>query len=142
MTTTRVSATIVGVTSPSAAPRTARFRHPAALAVAAFITLVGAIPLAAQSWGYTPILAVPLAFTLWAWRAGTDADADGVVVRALLGNRRIPWSEIAALIPDGDRRVRAGLVSGGVIRLPAVTAADLPRLVAASGRQLDGGAAQ
>ena len=39
-------------------------------------------------WYLTPLLLIPIAFAIWAWRSGTDADRDGVRVRALLGQRQ------------------------------------------------------
>jgi hypothetical protein len=113
-----------------------KFRYHAALAVAGLIALIGAIPVATAAWYLLPILLVPLAVALWAWRAGTDAGPDGLVVRALLGRRRIPWSSVAELGADARGRAYAALTDGKAVPLPAVTAADLPRLVAASGHEL------
>jgi hypothetical protein len=110
-----------------------RFRYHAALAVAGVVTLIAGIPLAASGWYLAPILLVPLAVAVWAWRAGTDADRDGLVVRALLGSRRIAWSEVAELTTDARGRALARLDDGRGVPLTAVTAADLPRLAASSG---------
>lgn len=116
---------------------TVKFRHPAALAVAGVVVLISGIPLAATAPWLSPILLVPLVVTVWAWRAGTDADADGLRVRALVGSRQLPWDRVAQLVPT-DRRVLAELTDGGQLVLSAVTPADLPRLVTASGRTLTG----
>ena len=113
-----------------------RFRHHSGIAIAGLVAVFGAIPLASVGWYLTPILLVPAAVAIWGWRAGTDADEDGVTVRALLGQRRLPWSRIAAFAPVGQRRVVAVLDGGGSVRLTAVTPADLPKLVAASGTEL------
>ncbi len=113
--------------------RPARFRHHAALAVAGLIGLIGALPLAGTAWYLTPILLVPLAIMAWAWLAGTDAGADGLVVRALLGRRRIPWSAVVNLRADARGRAYATLVDGTAVPLPAVTANDLRQLVVTSG---------
>lgn len=110
-----------------------KFRYHAALAVAAVIAAIGAVPLASTAWYLTPILLVPLAVAGWAWRAGTDAGPDGLVVRALLGRRRIPWSAVTELTTDQRGRVYAVLAEGKEVPLPAVSRADLPRLMAASG---------
>jgi Bacterial PH domain len=112
-----------------------KFRYPAAIAVAGLITLIGAIPVASAAWYLLPILLIPLAVTVWAWLAGTDADPDGLVVRALLGRRRIPWPSVAELSADARGRAYVTLAEGAAVPLPAVTANDLPRLVAASGHQ-------
>jgi hypothetical protein len=114
-----------------------KFRYNAALAVAGIVALISAVPLASVHWYLAWILAVPAAVGVWGWRAGTDADSSGIVVRALLGSRRLDWSRIAGLAPDERGRVYARLVGGGSVRLPAVGAADLPRLVAASGQELE-----
>jgi hypothetical protein len=113
-----------------------KFRYHAALAVAGVIALIGAIPVASAAWYLLPILLVPLAVAGWAWQAGTDAGPDGLVVRALLGRRWIPWSSVAELGADARGRAYATLTDGKAVPLTAVTAADLPRLVAASGHQL------
>jgi hypothetical protein len=118
---------------------TVKFRHSSAIAIAALVAFFGAIPVATYRWFLTPILLVPLAVLVWGWRAGTDADDLGVSARALLGNRRLPWSRITALVPAG-RRVVAVLDGGAAVRLPAVSPADLPKLIAASGAELDTGA--
>ena len=124
------------------AASTTKFRYNAAIAVAGLITLIGAIPVASAAWYLLPILLVPLTVTCWAWLAGTDAGPDGLVVRALLGRRRIPWPSVAELGADARGRAYATLADGGAVPLPAVTAPDLPRLVAASGRQVPGASSE
>ena len=44
-----------------------------------------------------PLLVIPLLVAVWGWRAGTDVGADGLTVRAALGNRRMPWSEVTGI---------------------------------------------
>jgi hypothetical protein len=111
------------------------FRYHSAIAVAGVIMLIGAVPVATAAWYLLPILLIPLAVTCWAWLAGTDAGPDGLVVRALLGRRRIPWRAVAELGADARGRAYARLVDGAAVPLPAVSRTDLPRLVAASGAQ-------
>lgn len=123
------------------APARSRFRYSAALAVAAIIAVIGAVPLVAAAPAALPVLLVPLVAMAWAWRAGTDVDHDGLVIRALLGSRRIAWSQVIALVPRG-RRVHARLGDGAAVPLPAVGPSDLPRLVAASGGQIEPSTAQ
>jgi Bacterial PH domain len=126
---------------------TVRIRHNVAVPIAGAIAFVGAVPLASAFFGGTDgtpayayamlaILLVPLAVIVWGWRSGTDADPDGLRLRALAGTRRVPWSRVRALVPQG-RRVVALLDDGRGVTLPAVTRSDLPRLVAASGSPLD-----
>ncbi len=117
-------------------PPTVRFRYNAALATAGMVVLLGALPLASTRWYLVWILLVPTAIGVYAWRAGTDADRAGVVVRALFGSKRIAWSRITGLVPDERGRVHAILDNGASIRLPAVTRSGIPRLVAASGQEL------
>jgi Bacterial PH domain len=116
-----------------------RFRYNAAIAVAGLVTLIAAVPVASAAWYLLPILLIPLAVTCWAWLAGTDAGPDGLVVRALLGRRRIPWPAVTELGADARGRAYAMLTDGAAVPLPAVTATDLPRLVAASGHPIPAG---
>ena len=118
------------------------FRYSQAIWVAAAIAFIGALPLASAGWYFTPVLLIPLLIGIWAWRAGTDADRAGVKIRALFGQRLIPWHEVVTLGIDDRRRVVASLTGGRVVSLPAVPAADLPRLVAASGQHVLGTADQ
>jgi Bacterial PH domain len=114
-----------------------QFRRSSAITVAAIIVAIAGLSLLTWAPPYLLIvLVIPLAVALWSWRAGTDVDADGVTVRAALGRRRIPWSDVTGLVTDGRGQVSAHLTSGRAITLPAVTAADVPRLVAASGQEL------
>jgi hypothetical protein len=116
---------------------TVRFRHSAAISVASVIMLISGLSLV--TWVPPVVLLVlvaPLAVAVWAWRTGTDADAGGLTVRATLGRRRIPWSDVAGLVTDDDGQVRAQLTSGRAVPLPAVGRGDLARLVAATGQDL------
>lgn len=106
--------------------------------MAALIAFFGTLPVATARWYLLPALLVPVAVGVWAWRAGTDVDATGLRVRALLGERRIPWSRVAELGDDGHGRAVARLTDGRSVPLPAVPASELPALVRAGGRQLDG----
>jgi hypothetical protein len=112
-----------------------RFRYNAAITVAAVVALIGALPLATSRWYFAPLLIVPLAVAIWGWRAGTDANANGVRARALFGSRFLPWSGIDSLEVGERNRVYARTTAESAVRLPAVSAADLPKLVAASGEQ-------
>jgi Bacterial PH domain len=133
-------------------PKPARFRHNASVPIAALVAFLGAVPVAtsliaidggtpAYAYPLLAILVVPVLVGIWGWRAGTDADAEGLRLRALVGSRRIAWSHISALAPRG-RQVIASLTDGRAIVLPAVSRADLPRLIAASGQPLDTADAQ
>ncbi|NUO56401.1 MAG: PH domain-containing protein [Hamadaea sp.] len=113
------------------------FRQPTAVAVAGLIAAIGALPLLrASGWFFFVPLAI-FVFAVWAWRSGTDADPNGVRVRALFGSRKIEWSRIEAFVPADRRKAQAVLADGSRITLTAVTPEDLPRLVAASGKELE-----
>lgn len=116
--------------------RILRFRYHRARAVAGMTVTLSTFTLAAASPWFLLALLPPLIWTVGAWRAGTDADQDGLRVRALLGQRRIPWTDVMALIPRSSDEVVARLSGGTDLPLTAVTTADLPLLVAASGQQL------
>jgi hypothetical protein len=103
------------------------------------IVTISMLTLASLSPWYSLLSLPPLVWTWWAWRAGTDADLDGLRVRALLGRRRIRWSEISALRPDQHDRMVATTADGRELLLTGVTSADVPRLVAASGSPLAAG---
>lgn len=118
---------------------TARFRHNLAVPVAALLALIGASALALQSWWLAPILLIPAAVLWWALRSGVDADREALRVRGMVGSRAVPWSEVDGFRADGRRAV-VTLVGGGEIPLPAVSPAELPSLIAASGGTLTTGA--
>ena len=113
-----------------------RFRHNQAILVAAVIAFIGALPLANARWYLAPVLLVPLAVGVWAWRAGTDADARELRVRALAGQRRIGWDHVVELATDPRGRAVARLDDGQQVLLPAVRGTDLPRLVSSTGQSL------
>ncbi|MEV4120427.1 PH domain-containing protein [Micromonospora sp. NPDC049645] len=117
-------------------PDTIRFRYNQAILVAAIIAFVGALPLASARAYLLPVLIVPLAVAVWAWRAGTEADARELRLRALAGQRRIGWEQILELTTDQRGRAVARLDDGQQVTLPAVRGTDLPRLVAATGQTL------
>jgi Bacterial PH domain len=120
----------------SKAEPTLRFRRHSAITVAAIIVLISGVTLGTWAPYLLPLLVIPLLVAVWGWRSGTDVGADGLTVRAAVGNRRIPWSEVTGIMLDSDGNPSARLSSGRFVSLPAVSPADLPRLVAASGQKL------
>lgn len=116
---------------------TLRFRHSSAITVAAIIAAIAAIPMLAASPWFALILLIPLAVGLWSWRAGTDADADGLRVRAAFGSSRVRWRDVDELAVDPRGKVFVRTTTNQVLHLTAVPAAQLPRLIAASGQDLD-----
>jgi hypothetical protein len=113
-----------------------RVRKSGALLVAALIALVGTIPFAGERWSLAPILLIPLAVLVWAWRAGTDVDTESLRVRALLGRKVVPWTQVAELAPDARGRVSARLVDGSVVPLTGVTVGNLPVVLKAGGQEI------
>jgi hypothetical protein len=114
-----------------------RFRQSGATLVAAMIAFVGAIPLAGTSWAFAPLLLIPVAAGIWAWRAGTDVDSTGLRVRALFGSTVIPWSRVDGIAADRRGRVSALLNDGHQLRLTGVPANAMPKLITAGGQQLE-----
>ena len=96
-----------------------------------------AVPLAfAAPW--TPVLlVVPLVVAVWVLRVGVDIADDGLTVRSLVGERRVPWSELAGI--RVARRGELWLVTthGTEVRVPVMRARDLPRLAELSGGRID-----
>ncbi|MDI5941613.1 PH domain-containing protein, partial [Micromonospora sp. DH15] len=78
---------------------------------------------------------------VWAWRAGTEADARELRLRALAGQRRVAWDRVVELGADARGRAVARLDDGELLVLPGVRGSELPRLVAATGQNLPGPAA-
>ncbi|SCE66597.1 PH domain-containing protein [Micromonospora mirobrigensis] len=115
---------------------TLRFRHNQAILVAAIVAFIGALPLATARSYLLPVLLVPVAVAVWAWRAGTDADPRELRLRALTGQRRIAWERVAELAADPRGRAVVRLDDGERLVLPAVRGSDLPRLVAVTGQPL------
>ena len=120
----------------SKAEPTLRLRRHSAITVAALIALISGFSLGTWAPYLLPLLVIPLLIAVWGWRSGTDVDADGLTVRAAVGRRRIAWSEVTGIMLDPDGRPAALLTSGRFVTLPAVTPADLPRLIAASGHEV------
>lgn len=125
-----------------------RFRHHRGLAVAGLMVTISLLTLVVASPWFALLLLPPLVWTCWVWRAGTDADRHGLRVRALLGRRDLPWSQVSALHPDRHVRGRrdsgrhrqlvATLTDGTEVSLTAVSATDAGRLVGAAGGELSG----
>lgn len=109
--------------------RPTSFRHGGAERAAAVVWLIACLALATARWWLLPVLLLPLLAVVATFRRGTDFDTDGVTVRAVLAKRRVPWSDVAELRPDGVRRVLLVRRDGHALALPGVRPADLPRLV-------------
>jgi hypothetical protein len=109
-----------------------RFRQSFATVTAVFVMAVGAFSIAGQDWVYAPVMVVPLAALCWAVRTGVDVDGGGITVRRTLRRRRIRWADVEGF-SSASGRVSLHLTEaagGQRLRLPAVTPATLPRLIA------------
>jgi hypothetical protein len=113
-----------------------RVRKSGALLAAALIAFVGTVPVAGVRWSLAPILLIPLAAFVWAWRAGTDVDTESLRVRALFGTTVIPWSRVSELAPDPRGQVSALLTDGTVVPLTGVTTGYLPVVLEAGGQEI------
>jgi hypothetical protein len=110
-------------------PRTALL--PVALLALCMVPLASAAP-------WTPVLLlIPLAVALWVLRVGVDIADDGLTVRSLVGERRVPWTELVGIrvAPRGDLWLVT--IRGTEVRMPVLRARDLPRLAALSGGRIE-----
>ena len=112
-----------------------RLRHNVAVPVAGFAGMIALLPLAGSSWYLAPLLLLPFAVMVWGWRSGVDVDVDGLTVRAMIGNRRLPWQEITGFVTR-KHKVYAVLSDQRTVSLPAVTPEDVPKLLSAGGQDL------
>jgi hypothetical protein len=117
-------------------PTVLRFRHSSALTVAAVVVMLALVSVLTYAPWLLVLEVIPFAVAVWSWRAGTDVTEHGLTVRALLGQRRIGWREVAGLVTDERGRVSAHLASGRAVPLPAVGKGDLERVVAMAGGDL------
>ena len=109
------------------------FRLSRATYLADFFVFCGVTPFV-RSWPLVALYLIPVAVIVYIARTATFVDDSGVAVRALIGERRMPWSEIRGLSITG-RNIYAVLAEASV-RLPCVRLADLAALAQASGDHL------
>jgi len=115
---------------------TVKFRRNTAIMMAVVLALLAGASLGSWAPIFLPVLVIPALIAVWGWRSGTDVSADGLVIRATLGSRRAPWSDVTDLEAQPGGRVIAHLTNGNVLELPAVSPADIPTLVAAAGSSI------
>ena len=119
-----------------AAPARLRMNRTALLPVG--LLAICAVPLAFSAPPWTLVLLlIPLAVALWVVRVGVDIADDGLTLRSLVGERRVPWTELVGIrvAPRGDLWL---VTTGGTeVRVPVMRARDLPRLAAVSGGRID-----
>ncbi|MGH8794564.1 MAG: PH domain-containing protein [Stackebrandtia sp.] len=122
-----------------------RFRRSGGVATATLLVFVFVVPLAGSvfseldGWkrlALAPLailaMIVPLALTAWALRSGVDVTSEGLTVKALLGSRRLAWSQVTGFEYEGTSAYVL-LDDGARLALPAVTPENLPQLVEAAG---------
>jgi hypothetical protein len=80
---------------------------------------------------------VPVAvLAAWVLRVGVDIGDDGITVRSLIGQRRVPWDELAGIRVARDHRLWLVTTHGTEVRVPVMRARDLPRLAELSGGRI------
>lgn len=104
--------------------------------VPAVVAVVCALPLATASPWLLFILLAPAGWISYVLRSGVDVDDEGVLVRALFGSMRIPWTRITGVLIGKRQELSVATVGGGAVRLPNMRARDLPRLYEATGGRL------
>jgi hypothetical protein len=82
----------------------------------------------------TLLYLVPVLAALFIARTATIVDARGITVRAVFGQRTLPWEQLRGLAVSG-RSVYA-VSTGGSVRLPCVRQRNLNAVAAASGGRL------
>jgi hypothetical protein len=117
--------------SSPAGPVRIRTSRSGLLAVVALA--VCTLPLASSAPWLAVLWLLPIGVGAWVLRSGVDVDPDGLIVRALLGSRRVRWDDVAGLRAEPSGRLAVVLREGGAIRLPTVRARHLPLLAAGSG---------
>lgn len=114
-----------------------RFRLPRSAYLAVLFLVMGISVLLENLW-FALLYVVPVAVAAFIARRGTDVDADGVTVHALLRSEAFAWTSVRGLSVSDRGRVSLALADGAgeiaaVVRLPCVGIAGLPVLAEASG---------
>ncbi len=118
------------------APSTLTFRITRTSLLAVIVLTLCVTPLAwATPWLLLTYL-VPLLLVVWVLRLRTVVDTEKLTTRTLLGGSRVPWDEVRSFRLDERRWLRATLISGKEVLLPAVRVRDLPTLSSMSGGRL------
>jgi hypothetical protein len=94
------------------------------------------VPLAFAAPWLPVLLLIPVVVAAWVLRTGVDIDDEGLTLRALLGRRRVPWTDVAGIrvAPRGDLWLVT--TAGTELKLPVMRARDLPQLAALSGGRI------
>ncbi|RBY87287.1 PH domain-containing protein [Blastococcus sp. TBT05-19] len=94
------------------------------------------VPLAFAAPWLPVLLLIPVGVALWVLRTGLDIDDEGLTVQALLGRRRVPWTDVAGIRVAERGSLWLVTTAGTELRLPVVRARDLPRLADFSGGRI------
>ena len=116
---------------------TARLRMSRTALLPVAVLAVCAVPLAfARPWTIV-VLLLPLVVAAWVLRVGVDIGDDGVTVRTLAGQRRVPWDELVGIRVSPDHRLWLVTTRRTEVLLPVLRARDLPRIAALSDGRIE-----
>ena len=119
---------------PVVAADTARvFRLPRTAYLPVLLLAIGVTVLVQHPLAIVAYL-IPIVAAVYVARTATIVDADGISVRALFGQTRLPWDRVRGLSVTG-RNVYA-VTPDGAVRLPCVRLSDLAAVAAASDGRL------
>jgi len=82
----------------------------------------------------TLLYLLPILVIVFIARTSTVVDASGITVRAIFGQRTLPWTEVRGIAISG-RNIYA-VTDAGSVRLPCVRQTDLATVAAASSGRL------
>ncbi|WP_232376274.1 PH domain-containing protein [Amycolatopsis aidingensis] len=108
--------------------RQAILRIPGIATLAVAVLTVCVTPAAFAVPGLQALYLVPIALFVWILRTRTVADARGLTVRTVFGQRELPWSELKGLSLSKRGKVSAVTTAGEEVALPTVRTRHLPVL--------------
>ncbi|GAA5062496.1 hypothetical protein GCM10023318_46220 [Nocardia callitridis] len=82
------------------------------------------------------LLLIPVGVGVWVQRTQTTVSAEGLDLRTVLGKRHLDWSQLKGVRIPKRGYVRADLVDGGEVKLPAVSYDRVRELANASGGRI------
>jgi len=94
------------------------------------------VPLSSPTPWLLVVLVVPLVLALGVLRTGVDVDDRGLTARSLVGERTVPWEQVAGLRVGGRAELWLVTTAGTEVRLPTLRARDLPVLSRLSGGRI------
>ncbi|MGX7824818.1 PH domain-containing protein [Actinokineospora sp. 24-640] len=112
------------------------FRVPQISILAALLVAICATPMAAAQPAFLALYAIPISIIVWVVRVRTTADADGLVVRSVVGRRSLAWDDLKGLLLSRKGGVAAVLADESRVELPSVRVRHLPALSLISGGRI------